>query len=260
MAFRQLIRIVIYITLYSNLAMLTAGCTTQKSSVIDIDEYYDTWELDHPGHYKLVWYYTTKKDWQMRHPNKVLVHNKEFLVDRNVRPPMINGVYLLKYSTVNEGEEILDIGTGTGLHAIFAAEKAKRVVATDIYGPAIENAKTNARLHGVEEKIDFRIGDLFEPIDDGEKFDVFFININFPDYPDDRKRNNLHERFFDEVRKHMKPNARIYYQTSFIKNIPYIYDMLKRNNFSIIEMHTEHFLPYKHEALFMMIQDNQTVI
>ena len=52
----------------------------------------------------------------------------------------------------------------------------------------------------------------------------------------------------------MKPNARIYYQTSFIKNIPYIYDMLSRNNFRIMEVRMEHMVSYSHEPLFMMIQ------
>ncbi len=52
----------------------------------------------------------------------------------------------------------------------------------------------------------------------------------------------------------MKSNARIYFQVSFVKNIPYIYDLLTRNDFRIMEMHMVHMAPYRHEPLFMMIQ------
>jgi len=247
MAFQRLFRIAFYFT-------LTASCSIPLNAVAEDDEYYTTWEPRLSGEYKLIWYYNTKKDFNAQHPNRVLAHNKEFLIRPDVRPPMVNGIYLLEHSKVNEGEEVLDIGTGTGIHAIFAAEKAKRVVATDIYAPAIVNAKTNAERHAVDNKIDFRVGDLFEPINDDEKFDVFFVNINFPFNVTDDRRNKLHERLFAEVRKYMKPNARIYYQTSFVKNIPYIYDMLDRNNFRIMEMHMEHMAEIKHEALFLMIQ------
>ena len=233
---------------------LCVSCTLPVVTFADDDDYFSTWELQHSGKYKLVWYYNSNKDLSLNQPNRVEVHDKSFVIHPQVRPPTINGVYLLEHSKVNEGEEVLDIGTGSGVHAIFAAENAKHVVATDIFAPAVENAKENARLHQVEKKIDFRTGDLFESIDEDEKFDVFFFNINYPFNPTDKERNKLHERLFSEIRTYMKPNARIYYQVSFVRNISYIYDLLNRNNFRIMEMHMEHMLPYKHEPLFMMIQ------
>lgn len=255
MAFQQLFtlkdasRIAFYFTL-----ILGASCATPMNSLAENNEYFTTWELKHSGKYRLVWYYNTKEDYSKNQPNKVLVHNKEFLVHPDVRPITINGLYLLEHSTVNEGEEVLDLGTGSGVHAVFAAEKAKHIIATDIYAPAVENAEVNAQLHGVDDKIDFRVGDLFDPVNDDEKFDVFFININFPFEHDDNKRNELHERLFAEIRQYMKPNARIYYQTSFVKNIDYIYDMLNRNNFRVMELHMEYFAEFRHEPLFFMIQ------
>jgi len=109
-------------------------------------------------------------------------------------------------------------------------------------------------MHGVEDKIDFRVGDLFEPIREGEKFDVFFVNINFPFAVGDDDRNNLHERLFSQVRKYMKPRARIYYQTSFIKNMGYIYKMLGRYNFRIMQVRMDAMIEERHEALFIMVQ------
>ncbi|MEJ2181554.1 MAG: tRNA (adenine(22)-N(1))-methyltransferase TrmK [Gammaproteobacteria bacterium] len=240
--------------LFAGCALLIAGCAVPTNALAKDEEYYSTWELQQTGKYRLVWYYNAKEDLDKNQPNKVLVHNKEFVIRPDVRPPTINGLYLLEYSKVNEGEEVLDIGTGSGVHAIFAAEKAKHIIATDIYEPAVENARINAKLHGVDDKIDFRVGDLFEPINRDEKFDVFFININFPFEVGDKKRYQLHERIFSEIRRYMKPKARIYYQTSFVKSIPYIYDMLNRNGFRIMEMHMEYFAEFGHEPLFMMVQ------
>lgn len=217
-------------------------------------EPYATWRLQHSGKHTLVWYFATEQAYQKNEPDRVVVDDIELIIYPGVRPPTINGIHLLEYFRVNDGEEVLDIGTGSGLHAIFAARKAKRVVATDIIPLAAANAGFNATRLGLEKKIDFRSGDLFSSIKSGEKFDVFFFNINFPFAGGGSARKTLHERFFDEVRQHMKPGARIYYQTSFIENFSTIYDMLKRHRFRIMEMHTVHMSEYRHEPVFMMIQ------
>lgn len=226
-------------------------------SSADSIEYYDTWKFEQLEKYKLTWFYNTKIDKESNHPNIAQVNNKKFVVHQGVRPPTINGIYLLEHAEIKRGEDVLDLGTGTGIHAIFAAEKARRVVATDIFGLAVDNARINAQRHGVEKKIDFRTGDLFTPLSNNEKFDVIYFNINYPFKTSDRDRKNLHERFFSQAHKHLKPNGRIYYQTSFIKNFPHIYDMLNRYNFRIMELHMEYTLPHKHEPVFMMLQSNK---
>jgi tRNA1(Val) A37 N6-methylase TrmN6 len=254
MTLRRLFRLAVYFFLYTACAISMVGCSITPDAAPEDNDAYATWELPNSGKYKLIWYYTTKEDFIVNHPSKALVGTKKFLVPPDVRPPTINSIYLLEYSHIDENDEVLDVGTGSGVHAIFSADKAKRVVATDIFAPAIENAKANAQLNGVQQKIDFRVGDLFGPIKDDEKFDVFFFNINFPFDHGDKKRNQLHERFFSEIRKYMKPNARIYYQANFVKNIPYINDMLNRNHFRIMEMHMAYIPQQLHEPIFMMIQ------
>lgn len=61
---------------------------------------------------------------------------------------------------------IADIGTGCGCIAIALAKHISngRVIATDISGEALAVAKENARLQGVLDRIEFRQGDLLEPV------------------------------------------------------------------------------------------------
>src|SRR5690606_6931729 len=70
---------------------------------------------------------------------------------------------------------IADIGTGSGIIAITMKCELPNalVTATDISQPALETAALNAeRLHA---EIDFRLGDLTEPIKD-RKWDVVLSN------------------------------------------------------------------------------------
>lgn len=61
-----------------------------------------------------------------------------------------------------KGGSFLDVGTGTGILAIAAAKlfPSARIAACDTDAAAIEIARENARLNGVAERIDFRVGSL----------------------------------------------------------------------------------------------------
>ncbi len=58
---------------------------------------------------------------------------------------------------------LADVGTGSGVLAIEAAARGHRVVATDLYDTALQLARFNAILNGLD-VIDFRRGHLFEPL------------------------------------------------------------------------------------------------
>ena len=61
---------------------------------------------------------------------------------------------------VDTDDIALDIGTGTGIQALIAAEKAKEVIGVDINKRAIKLAEENANLNQIS-NVEFRISDLF---------------------------------------------------------------------------------------------------
>ncbi|KQS14835.1 SAM-dependent methyltransferase [Curtobacterium sp. Leaf183] len=72
---------------------------------------------------------------------------------------------------------VLDLGTGCGIQAMHARRFADEVVATDISRRALDIARFNAQLNGID-GIDFRLGSLFEPVA-GERFDRIVSNPPF---------------------------------------------------------------------------------
>jgi release factor glutamine methyltransferase len=74
---------------------------------------------------------------------------------------------------------ILDVGAGSGAIAVSLAKELAlaRISAIEIVPGAIEVARLNARRHGVEDRVEFLCGDLFEPVaDEPEGFDLIVAN------------------------------------------------------------------------------------
>ncbi len=107
----------------------------------------------------------------------VVTYYKEnaFNVAENVYEPAEDTFLLADNLDAHKGERVLELGTGCGLLAILAAKAGAHVVATDINQAALECARANAVKHQVEDRIDFRLGDLFEPVA-GERFDLVIFN------------------------------------------------------------------------------------
>ena len=74
------------------------------------------------------------------------------------------------------GKRVMDMGCGTGVFAILSMKMgASYAKAIDIDVWAAENAKENVKKNSVE--VDVLLGDA-NLLDENEKFDVFFANIN----------------------------------------------------------------------------------
>ena len=90
----------------------------------------------------------------------------------------------------SDTSQVLDMGTGSGVGAVFAARRGARVVAVDINPEAVRCARLNAVLNRLEQRIEVRHGDLMEPLDPhtGDTFDLVLFN---PPYYRGQPRDNL---------------------------------------------------------------------
>ena len=106
------------------------------------------------------WYWYVGK-LNERFPYKT-VEGRRFAVFPGVYKPLENEHSCAQYC--QEGDRVLDIGCGCGVGAIFCAEKAESIVATDISAAAVENTKANCKTFNID-KITVFESDMFEKIE-----------------------------------------------------------------------------------------------
>jgi release factor glutamine methyltransferase len=145
------------------------------------------------------------------------VHGAPFLVTPTVFNPKLprTGEFFaaqIDSRLVHRDAAVLDMGTGSGVCAVFAARHAQRVVAVDINPAATRCAAINALLNDLEHKIDVRHGDLFAPVH-GERFDLVLFNPPFVrEAPRDHRdrawrSSDVAERFAAGLGAHLKPGG-----------------------------------------------------
>ena len=108
--------------------------------------------------------------------------------------------------------EVLDMGTGSGVCALFAARHARRVVAVDINPGAVRCATVNALLNQLDARIEVRQGDLFAPVA-ARRFDLVLFNPPFlAGAPKDERdaawrSSDVPQRFAAGLADHLKPSG-----------------------------------------------------
>ncbi len=113
--------------------------------------------------------------------------------------------------------DVLDVGTGSGILALYALRKgAHSVVGTDINPKAIAFADRNARRNRMSAQSGFLVGDLYEPAV-GRKFDFVIVNPPFVPLPPEYRMflsadggpdgMAVVRRILDRVKEHLAPGG-----------------------------------------------------
>lgn len=108
------------------------------------------------------------------------VGNYRLLVLPGVMNPVLfkTGAFLaraLNQDWFSRSDRVLDLGSGTGLVSVVAAPWVRSVVAADISPTAVRCTCINLLMHGLENGVDVRKGDLFEPVA-GDRFEKIIFN------------------------------------------------------------------------------------
>lgn len=113
-------------------------------------------------------------------------------------------------------DALLDLGCGAGTAALLFAARATTCVGVDVNQRAILFSRLNAALNGVE-GVDFREGDLFDPVRD-DSFDLIVSQPPFVALPPDTapatflhggpRGDELPARVLAEVPNHLRPGGR----------------------------------------------------
>jgi release factor glutamine methyltransferase len=93
----------------------------------------------------------------------------------------------------------LEMGSGTGIMSVLAAlAGCRRVLALDLNPAAVDNTRRNARRHGVDDRVEARVSDLYAAVPPGARFDGIYWNPPFLDAPAEHLDGSIwHETMFD---------------------------------------------------------------
>jgi len=97
--------------------------------------------------------------------------------DDNVYVPAEDSYLLADSLEISEGQSVLEIGTGSGIVAMYASRLTDNITVTDINFDACELARKNFEANGIE-GIEILFGNLFEPVGN-RKFDVILFNTPY---------------------------------------------------------------------------------
>lgn len=140
---------------------------------------------------------------------------------------------------VDDGDRVLDMGTGSGVNAILAARNGAQVVAVDVNPAAVIAAALNAESCGVGSRVDVRAADLFDGVDG--IFDVVVFDPPFRWFaPTDMLERAITDdgystlaRFFDEVSGYLAPNGRLLMFFGTTGDIDYFHELAAQHRFAV---------------------------
>lgn len=145
----------------------------------------------------------------------------EFIINTSptVYMPAEDSYLLADNLQVKPGDSVLEIGTGSGIVAMYASKITDKITVTDINFDAVKLAEDNFKANNIE-NIEVLFGNLFEPVKN-RKFDVILFNTPYlPTDEGDIIDDNLNyafdgglngrkviDLFLDEVKNHLNPKG-----------------------------------------------------
>ncbi len=115
--------------------------------------------------------------------------------DDNVYVPAEDSYLLADNLEIKKGQSVLEIGTGSGIVAMYASRLTDDITVTDINFDACELARKNFTENGIE-NIEILWGNLFEVVEN-RKFDVILFNTPYLPTEDDEVLDNTINYAFD---------------------------------------------------------------
>ena len=97
--------------------------------------------------------------------------------DDNVYIPAEDSYLLADNLQIKKGQSVLEIGTGSGIVAMYASRLTENITVTDINFDACELARKNFEANDIK-NIEILFGNLFEPVKN-RKFDVILFNTPY---------------------------------------------------------------------------------
>lgn len=96
---------------------------------------------------------------------------------------MLEQVHLVRAMDVRPGESVLELCVGSGVNALFASDRAARVVGVDVSERALAFAAFNTVLNPGACPVELRRGSLWDPLAPDERFDLVLVNPPFEPVP-----------------------------------------------------------------------------
>lgn len=168
----------------------------------------------------------------MHSPTKrITFGNLRFDVNDDVYEPAEDSFLFAENLGVKSGQAVLDLGTGSGILAITAAQKAQSVIAVDLNPYAVRCAKENAKLNKAY-NVAFLQGDLFKAFADEVRFDLVLFNA--PYLPSEAGEEEtwigrswaggangrvVVDRFIEQVLAYLKPLGRVLLMQSTLTGV-----------------------------------------
>lgn len=91
----------------------------------------------------------------------------DFAVNPGVFAPTHTSRTIAEALDITANDTVIDVGCGSGVLSFVAARLgAKRVVGCDISEEAVEVARRNATRLGLDDRVEFRVGSLLDPVRD----------------------------------------------------------------------------------------------